>query len=222
MKIYIVTNRINGKIYVGQTIKSLKQRWSQHCKDTSCVALYNAIKKYGSDEFDIKLLEECFSLDELNECEIKWINELNAIGSNGYNIREGGKGGGALSENTKNKIKEKALKRWETPEFKKKMKKAYSKRSNNQEWKNHLAESQRGHKSNPNQLKALQKSWFAASKPMNGESNGRAILTEDQVREIRYIYSTKKISQSKLGEQFGVSQITISAIVRRKLWAHVV
>jgi len=53
---------------------------------------------------------------------------------------------------------------------------------------------------------------------MKGETNGRAILTSEQVSVIREMYATGDYSQDQLGLLFGVKQVTISAIVRQKIW----
>ena len=94
MLIYKVENKINGKIYIGQTIRTLEKRKSDHINDTfkgSSLPFHNAIKKYGQYNFGWKILEECNSIEELNEKEEYWIRKLNTISPNGYNLRYGGK-----------------------------------------------------------------------------------------------------------------------------------
>jgi len=59
-------------------------------------------------------------------------------------------------------------------------------------------------------------------KMASGIDNGRAKLTENQVREIRLLYATGKFSQQELALRFGVSQRTISSVVGRRIWKHVV
>jgi hypothetical protein len=54
-----------------------------------------------------------------------------------------------------------------------------------------------------------------------GISNGRAKLSESDVVNIRLLYKSGKYSQQSLAEQFGVSQILISLVVRRKAWPHI-
>lgn len=54
-----------------------------------------------------------------------------------------------------------------------------------------------------------------------GEKHGLSKLTDKQAVEIRKLYATGKFSQSKLGEQFGVSQTIIYLLVNRKTWRHV-
>ena len=70
-KIYIITNDINDKVYIGQTIQTLKKRFNGHCcysksDRSSSMYIKRAIHKYGKDKFHISLLEEC-SLDTLND-----------------------------------------------------------------------------------------------------------------------------------------------------------
>jgi group I intron endonuclease len=102
MIIYSVTNLINGKIYVGQTTQSPEKRWKYHCYRG--YILTDAITKYGKHNFEFKVIDTANSHDELNKKEIYWINVLNSIAPNGYNLRKGGDSGGLLSEQTKKKI----------------------------------------------------------------------------------------------------------------------
>ena len=94
--IYQITNNINGKIYVGKTVKNnIQERWKEHLKDYKkprCEKrpLYDAMNKYGSENFSIKELEEC-SLEELNDKEIYWIEKLGSF-KYGYNATIGGDG----------------------------------------------------------------------------------------------------------------------------------
>ena len=91
MIIYLVTNKIDGKQYIGQTVQSLRARWKMHCKISSRFPyLKNAIQKYGAEAFSVGLLERCGSLQELNEAEIYWIKLYNTLAPNGYNLSRGG------------------------------------------------------------------------------------------------------------------------------------
>lgn len=89
--IYIATNKINGKRYVGKTDTTLDKRWYKHNKDVEYGSqrhFHRAIRKYGKENFTFELLEDCSS--ELNnEREVFWIAELKPE----YNMTKGGDGG---------------------------------------------------------------------------------------------------------------------------------
>ena len=88
MIVYKITNLLNGKIYVGQTIRTLKERFREHKYADSLIG--KAIRKYGTENFKSEILSTCNSFEELNECEIFWIYELDCIAPKGYNRLEGG------------------------------------------------------------------------------------------------------------------------------------
>ena len=97
--IYKITNNINQKVYIGQTIMAPMQRWQKHKSDGKLnkpYPLYNAMKKYGIDNFSFEVLEEV-SIEELNEKERYYINLYNSYinfeNSNGYNATLGGSTG---------------------------------------------------------------------------------------------------------------------------------
>lgn len=106
--IYETTNLINGKKYIGQHHSNLFDKSYYG----SGVIIKKAIEKYGIENFEIKLLEECGSKEELNKREIYWINRMNAVKSDSYyNVAKGGhywgkprKLGYKLSDEAKHKI----------------------------------------------------------------------------------------------------------------------
>ena len=90
--IYKITNKINGKVYIGQTIHTIERRFSRHCllNQNGCVALHNAIIKYGKENFIVELVEEV-PVEKLNEREIYWISYYKSTDKKfGYNILLGG------------------------------------------------------------------------------------------------------------------------------------
>lgn len=94
--IYCITNLINNKRYVGKTTDSIENRWKEHCKDcrkqqNEKRPLYDAINKYGIENFKIEQLETV-SDSKLSDREIYWIQELQTYGKNGYNASKGGDG----------------------------------------------------------------------------------------------------------------------------------
>lgn len=95
--IYCITNLINNKRYVGKTTLTVEERFRQHCKDSyreKCEKrpLYDAMNKYGIENFIAEELEQVQDESELDKREIYWINELQTYGSNGYNATKGGDG----------------------------------------------------------------------------------------------------------------------------------
>ena len=218
MRVYKITNKQNGKLYIGQTKMELYRRFGSHLREAkyggSTSIIHNAIRKYGKDAFEIELLQECQSFEELDEAERRWIAELNTIAPNGYNIEVGGcRNRAPMSEATRAKLRQRR-----SPETIEKIRHAARNRS--PEWRRRLSESRKHLKPTPKQLAAL----AAGAKlrhvagTTTGEDNGRAILTWDKVSEIRELYATGDFSQEKLGILFGVKQVTISAIVRHKIW----
>lgn len=93
--IYKITNRVNNKMYIGQTRFTVEHRFKQHIKNFNIEhrsqPLYNAFAKYGIENFEVSVLEEC-PIEKLNEREIFWIAKYNTF-KNGYNATLGGKGG---------------------------------------------------------------------------------------------------------------------------------
>jgi group I intron endonuclease len=88
MNIYKITNKINGKIYIGKNITNDISYMG------SGVILESAKKKYGVNNFVKEIIETCTSEEELNEREKYWIKQLQSTNRNiGYNIAEGGNGG---------------------------------------------------------------------------------------------------------------------------------
>ena len=109
--VYKATNKINGKMYIGQTVGSLDARISRHISDALLerydMYFHNAVRKHGKENFDWKIIAECNSLEELNKAEIEMIEKYNTFG-NGYNLTKGGEGSSGFkhSEETKQKLSE--------------------------------------------------------------------------------------------------------------------
>lgn len=108
MIIYKITNKINGKIYIGQTRQSIDIRFSCHCKKSTATKgvslIANSIQKYGRDNFTIIKIDEAYSLPELNEKETYWINFYNSTNKTiGYNLMSGGRNS-SHSQESKDKI----------------------------------------------------------------------------------------------------------------------
>ena len=106
--IYKITNKINGNSYIGQSI-NVEKRLLYHKKYRNELiknkVLYKAIEKYGIENFDFEILEEC-KKEELNEREKYYIEKYNTY-YKGYNMTRGGDGksGCGFSEKTIEKMR---------------------------------------------------------------------------------------------------------------------
>lgn len=112
MIIYAITNKLNNKKYIGQTI-NFNSRMQQHkkayCtkyKDKTYVQLVDEdIIKYGEENFIFEIIDTAKNQDELNEKEKYYISKYKThISHGGYNVKWGGIGGGKHAEETKKKI----------------------------------------------------------------------------------------------------------------------
>ena len=92
--IYIIRNRVNNKVYIGQTIQKLERRWQAHicASKTKDTHLYKAMRAYGTDQFFIEVLEDNVSVEDLNQKEIDYIKKYNSY-NDGYNSTLGGESG---------------------------------------------------------------------------------------------------------------------------------
>lgn len=97
--IYKITNQINGKVYIGQTARSIATRWREHIRHGLNPNsreynrhLYNSMRKYGIDSFSIELVEKCDN-SLMSEREMFWIKFYNSSHPDyGYNLTLGGEG----------------------------------------------------------------------------------------------------------------------------------
>ena len=85
--IYKVTNKLDGKNYIGQTRFSVKKRFKEHARADSLLG--KAIRKDGIENFIAEVIEECETRRELDEREIYWIKQLGCLAPNGYNQHPG-------------------------------------------------------------------------------------------------------------------------------------
>lgn len=101
--VYIHKNKLNEKLYVGQTCREPEKRWRKngkgYCKEFQ-PKFYNAIIKYGWDNFEHEIVQSNLSKDDANKLEIMLIEKFNSI-ENGYNITSGGSN---ISNNLKKSV----------------------------------------------------------------------------------------------------------------------
>lgn len=90
--IYKITNNINNKVYIGQTMRKPADRWQAHKHRAELpdfkTHLYNAMRKYGVENFSFSIIEECLD-EKLDERERFWIEYYDSF-NKGYNETLGG------------------------------------------------------------------------------------------------------------------------------------
>lgn len=129
-KIYAHVNKINGKVYVGQTSQNVNKRWRNGNGYVNNIAFYRAIQKYGWDNFEHEILFDGLTKEQadIKEKEIIAFYDSNNP-DKGYNLTDGGQGtnGYRMPEERKRQISEFQKGRLLTDE-----------------WKRHISESVRG------------------------------------------------------------------------------
>lgn len=83
MIIYKITNKTNGKSYIGQTTRKINCRVREHKSKETLIG--RAMKEHGEDNFTFEIIEKCNSHNELDEREAYWIKKLNTLHPKGYN-----------------------------------------------------------------------------------------------------------------------------------------
>lgn len=127
MIIYKVTNLVNQKIYIGQSINTLEYRKSGHYRDARCIKkknvyFHNALLKYKPEDFKWEIIDTAETIEELNKKEIYWVSYYKSNNKDkGYNLKAGGDSGGKCCESTKQKIGETTKIKWTNPETAKRM-----------------------------------------------------------------------------------------------------
>lgn len=214
----------NGKRYVGKTECSLEKRKKEHKHHSkkSTTRLYNAIRKYGWNNLDWVILEECEDATVLSQKEILWIDKFSCLEKEkGYNLREGGDGG-RHSKETRRKISKAnsgenngmyGKPSWNSgKKLSKSHREALSESHKGQEPWN---KGKRGeYSTGPRSRECKEK----ISKANSGENNGQAKMTWEVVRAIREEHKTTKTTQKKLAKKYNVSTYMVWSIVNNKRW----
>lgn len=92
--VYLIVNRVSGRCYVGQTRRTVSERWQGHIRDMRRGKDYpisNAIRKHSPESFTVIQIDCASSLDELNALEPFYIELFKTLKPHGYNLDSGGK-----------------------------------------------------------------------------------------------------------------------------------
>ena len=212
--IYKITNKVNGKCYIGQS-QDIATRFREHRyllrqNKYSNKKIQNAWNKYGEENFTFEIIEECM-LDELDEKEMKYIKEYDSH-YNGYNNTDGGGGirGWKHSEEFKEKmsLSNKVNPRIPTPEqierlieynktreyhhseeTKKKMKMSHKGLKATEEAKKNMSVAQKKVWENNEERREANRKRFKENNPMN-------FMTDEQKKQV-----IEKVRRSNLGKK---------------------
>lgn len=205
MCIYKITNKINGKVYIGQTI-NYKKRSKAHFSNLFSNKhhnryLQNAFNKYGRNAFEIEILEKCKE-EDLDRLELKYIAEYNATNEVfGYNLVEGGQ-----------------KYRFFTDDVKKRMSESNKGRKLTEEHKNKISESNKGKVIS---LESIEKG--IKTKKLRqvhlGQKNPNALVTDEDAKKIIDELLTGK-EVKLIVEEFETTQDTVYNIMYNKSYTH--
>ena len=237
--IYMIINKINHIKYIGQAKDIYKRIKSHHLSDyknpknsSYNTKFYQALRKYGIDNFDIIILTLCPE-NKLDELEIEYIAKFDTY-KHGYNSTPGGQ---KWSNNIHSKETE--LKRQKTREQNQSLKSENHPRAKmtnqevidvrqryiNGESIDSIYKDYKERYSNKDTFKRIvlgetyKDVGNIPSKSQIRHTNAK--LTDQQVREIRKRYETEKISYAKLGEEYGISSSSVYQIIKRKTYQHI-
>lgn len=105
--VYVITNDVNDKLYVGITTQPIRDRFRQHGRASNAfhTPISRAINKHGRHHFKIRILEPGYDAEELGAKEVAWCERLGSMSPNGYNLQVGDSGSRKHSPETIEKIK---------------------------------------------------------------------------------------------------------------------
>ena len=187
--IYLITNLLNGMKYVGQTTRTVEERFYEHKREN--FYLGKAIRKYGEENFNIEVIEECETFEQLNEREIFWISYLKCKQPNGYNLTDGGKGINGITEEARiKKSKEMmgnkyALGYHHSDKTRKKMSVAHTGKKFTDEHRANLSAANMGHKVTPETRAKISAKKIGKKLPANSPER-RAKISATKRRESPY------------------------------------
>jgi len=107
--IYKATNRVNGKVYIGQTVQPLQKRKKQHTKTKE--VLGRAIRKHGAENFTFVVIDNATDKESLNRKEAFWVSFFGSMSPRGYNLTAGGEANTIYSQESREKMSCAAKKR---------------------------------------------------------------------------------------------------------------
>jgi len=218
--IYIIQNKINNKIYVGQT-NNIKRRWGRHKYEAftknNQKPLYRSMRKHGIDNFSLIEIESC-DQSNVDELEMFWIEFFQSQSKIfGYNLSQGGKP--LADSNIIKTRKPPMLGKKHSKQTRQKMSKDRIGDKNGFYGKTHSSEAKQKMSTNPNR-KFIGKQNYFYGKSFKGSQNKLSKLNEEIVLAARKLYKNG-MTFVELSKLYNVSESAISRAVRKITWNHV-
>ena len=190
--IYLHTNKINGKKYIGQTCQKPEHRWNNGEGYKECPLFYAAILKYGWNNFHHSILQTGLTQEKANELEEYYIAYYQSNNREyGYNLQAGGNNH-EVSEITKQKCSKHAKQLWSSTEHKQHMSATMK-----QKWKDPIYQEKQ-------RLAREKRNWSISEEGRQAISKARkAYITEHgtPTQNVGHSMEAKeKIRQAKMGE----------------------
>lgn len=208
--IYKHTNIINGKVYIGQTCQVPEYRWGKNGERyEACPRFYNAIKKYGWDNFKHEIILTNLTAEEANIMEEKIIASFNSTDENfGYNLQKGGTNRTEVAEETRNKLSQAMTKRWSDPEAKEHYSQIMKEKWQDSEYRNKVLQAR---KDNPHKLSKQAREKISKARKEYIAKFGTPTQGKQLSPETK-----QKIRESKLGEKNPMYGKTTSDLQKQK------
>lgn len=204
--VYVHTNKINGKKYVGVTSLNPESRWRNGNGYSHNTYFTNAIKKYGWDEgFTHEIIAENLSVEDAYQMEKDLIAKYDCMNPNGYNATSGGEIGKEYSEELRQRLSEIVTERMKNPEVRAKMAELAANRDywgeNNPNYGNHKLAGE----NNPNYgKKASEETRRKISEALSNPSEetrkkmsdaAKASMTPERIQYLREINTGRKATE---------------------------
>lgn len=229
--VYLIVNKLNGKMYVGKTERSLRGRWLEHLSFARCGAawlLSRAFRKYGPENFELSVIATTDSIEELNRLEILWIFLLWSHGPCGYNMTDGGDGvsGRKLSEEAKKRISIANTGKTHTPETRERLRLAHTGRKLPESQKAKISASNKGKVNSPEARAKLRLANLGKSMPESARkkiSAANKLKSGPTASRFNHNLSTDEIKNLKdsgltirqIAERLHIDKSTVSDRLRK-------
>lgn len=234
--IYKLTNLINNKIYIGQTIEpKARLRMYRYKSKNPVEIIEHAMAKHGFDNFKMEIIDQCESYEEINKLEEKYISEFNCIIPNGYNVSRGGEGRShPHSEETKSKLSAQKTAFYQqrlqetgskiTEEERQKLSLSHLGKPSGrkgchltEEQKQHISQVQKGRKQSKETIQRRKDSIAANggawNKGIPNPNKGIFRFNPEEQLQIKNLYQ-QGLTSKQLAKQFNCSSTTIMKVVR--------